>query len=537
MIPRYLVNFNLDNIKKVETDFIVVGTGIAGLVSALELSSKGEVMLFTKGDLKDCNTEKAQGGIAAAISNYDTVKLHIADTLQAGAGLCNPKAVKELVTTGRKEVKELIRSGMKFDQQAKELALTKEGGHSCRRVLHAGGDATGRELRSFLAQEVLDLARVNIKRERFVIDLLVTDGECYGALVYDQQEGLTAYLAQAVILATGGAGQLYPATSNPKGATGDGVAMAYRAGAEMMDLEFIQFHPTTLQLAEVPNFLISEALRGEGAVLRDQSGTRFMSYHHKLAELAPRDIVARAIYQQMQQDSSDHVYLDATELESGFIEERFPTIYQTCLEAGIDITKEYIPVAPAAHYLMGGIKTDSNGETNLARLFACGETACVGVHGANRLASNSLLEGLVYGRRAAKQASQYLNKMVDLKGLDFSFQAQRETKNTIKEVKAVLNNIMIDKVGIVRNKEGLKQASSQIKFLLTNLNYNLSSPADWEVQNLLTIAQLTIKAALVRQESRGAHYREDIPDSRRDWKKHSVFKREQEWEEWELEFK
>ncbi|GAB6098236.1 L-aspartate oxidase [Halanaerocella petrolearia] len=536
MIPRYLANFNLSEIKKVKTDFIVVGTGIAGLISTLNLSTAGEVTLLTKGELEDCNTQQAQGGIAAVVSEFDTTRSHYKDTLKAGAGLCNSKAVKQLVEEGSQQIKELMELGMQFDQQARELALTKEGGHSCSRVLHAGGDATGRELRYFLAGQVLGLPRVNVNKEEFVIDLLTEGEECYGVLAYNEDEGLVAYLAQSVVLATGGAGQLYSATSNPQAATGDGIAMAYRAGVEVMDMEFIQFHPTTLQLEGAPNFLISEAVRGEGAVLRNHSGTRFMPDYHKLADLAPRDIVARAIYQEMNQANSDHAYLDVTELNADFVKDRFPTIYQKCLETGIDITSEYIPVAPAAHYLMGGIKTDLTGETNLARLFACGETACLGVHGANRLASNSLLEGLVYGKRVADEAKQYLAKKTELEGLDLSFQEQKGTQISIDKVKEELNDIMIDKVGIVRSKSGLKEALNKLETLLKNLNYSFNSFVDFEIQNLLLVAYLTVKAALLREESRGAHYRKDIPISSSDWQKHIVFQIEQSWEGLNLEF-
>ncbi|GAB6138414.1 L-aspartate oxidase [Halanaerobaculum tunisiense] len=531
MISRYLVNFDLANVKQVKNDYIVIGTGVAGLVSALKLSESNNVTLLTKGELSECNTEQAQGGVAAAIAKDDTVTSHVTDTLQAGAGLCNPQAVKELVTEGKEQIEKLIDLGMRFDQVNKELALTKEGGHSCSRVLHAGGDATGSELRSFLTNQVLAVENIDLQN-RFVIDLLTKDGECCGVLTYNSQEGLVAYLGQAVILATGGAGQLYPVTSNSDVVTGDGVAMAYRAGVEVMDLEFIQFHPTTLQLPNGPNFLISEAMRGEGAVLRNQAGERFMSQEHKLADLAPRDIVARAIYRQMQGADMDYVYLDATDLEANFVQERFPTIYQTCLEAGIDITTDYIPVAPAAHYLMGGIKTNQVGETNLDRLYACGETACVGVHGANRLASNSLLEGLVYGARVAKAADKSPTRDLEV---DISSNQQINKSKPLAKVKSQLHNIMVDRVGIVRNKSDLEEALDSLKELLTNLRYNFSVPDRWEVQNLLLVAYLVVKSALLREESRGAHYRKGIPYSKPQWKKHIVFQ-EEEWEELGLEF-
>ncbi|SJZ52469.1 L-aspartate oxidase [Selenihalanaerobacter shriftii] len=539
MVPRYLVNFDLSDLDKIETDFLVIGSGIAGLFSALNLAEKGEVTLLTKEEPKDCNTEYAQGGIAAVISEDDTPELHYRDTLDAGDGLCNPYAVKILVNEGSQRIKELFELGVDFDREGDKVALTKEGAHSCRRILHAGGDATGTEIRSSLFEKVLNKSQIKVENGIFVIDLLTEDDRCHGALAYDNQQGeYVAYLAKAVVLATGGAGQLYQETSNPEVATGDGIALAYRAGVEVMDLEFVQFHPTTLQLNGIPNFLISEAVRGEGAVLRDQSGDRFMPKYHELAELAPRDVVARAIYQEMEKNNIGYVYLDVTGLETEFIKRRFPTIYQTCLERGINITKDFIPVSPAAHYFMGGIKTNTNGETNLLGLFACGETASLGVHGANRLASNSLLDGLVYGKRVAKKAIEYMIDLkLDFKKLKINNNNQQLIDKPLSAVKEKLQLLMMENVGIIRNKNGLNQTMNEIKELINYLNIDIEDIRYIEVQNLINLAYLVVKASLIRKESRGAHYREDYPETKQKWQKHIVLQKDKEWEGLNLEFK
>jgi L-aspartate oxidase len=543
MIPRYLVNFDLKKVKKIKNEFLVIGSGIAGLFSALNLANEGEVTLLTKEKPQDCNTEYAQGGIAAVIAEHDNIQAHYQDTIEAGAGLCNPHAVDVLVKEGKQRIKDLLNLGVDFDKKGDEIALTKEGAHSCRRILHARGDATGAEIRNSLIQDVLSNPRIKVQDEIFVIDILTQSGKCYGVLAYDSSnDKYLAYLAKSVILATGGAGQLYHDTSNPEVATGDGIALAYRAGVEVMDMEFVQFHPTTLELEESSNFLISEAVRGEGGILRNNKDERFMLKYHELAELAPRDVVARAIYLEMKNNEVDHVYLDVTDLDSDFIKERFPTIYQTCFEHGIDISKDYIPVSPAAHYFMGGIKTNILGETNLAGLFACGETASLGIHGANRLASNSLLDGLVYGKRVAKTVIEYaselqinFDKLFD--NLKISFTTQQTKRKSLLLIKEELQELMIKEVGIFRNKRGLKKAFKKIEELLDYLRFDFQRAEDFEVQNLLIIAYLLIKSALIREESRGAHYRQEFPESKIEWRKHILLQKDRRWEELDLEFK
>ncbi|MGM0471521.1 MAG: L-aspartate oxidase [Bacillota bacterium] len=540
MVPRYLINFDLAELEEVRTDFLVIGSGAAGLFSALNLADAGEVLLLTKEQLKDCNTEYAQGGIAAVISEDDTPKSHYRDTVAAGAGLCNPQAVEILVNEGRQRINDLLNLGVNFDREGTEVDLTQEGAHSCRRILHANGDATGAEIRSSLIEQVLATDQIKVEPNTFVIDLLTKEERCYGVIAYDKvNDRYLAYYAQAVILATGGAGELYEVTSNPAVATGDGIAMAYRAGAEMMDLEFIQFHPTVLNADAAADFLISEAVRGEGGKLLNQAGDRFMTEYHQLAELAPRDVVARAIYDQIESSQLDHVYLDVTELEPDFIKQRFPTIYKTCLQAGIEMSEDYIPVRPGAHYLMGGIKTNIVGETNISGLYACGETASLGVHGANRLASNSLLDGLVYAYRTAQQVRARMQESnLNYDQLEIKYQQQsRGAAKDVTEIKSQLQSLLIDQVGIIRSQDKLEMAKDKLEEWAQYLEYDFSSPAVYEVQNLITVALLVVRAALIREESRGAHYRSDYPQCKSKWQKHILLSRNDSWEELAVDFK
>ncbi|WP_027340384.1 L-aspartate oxidase [Halonatronum saccharophilum] len=538
MVPRYLINFDLNEIKKKSFDFIVVGSGAAGLTAALELGQQGQVALLTKGEVKESNTKYAQGGVAATFSPEDRTRFHYRDTLLAGDGLCNPKAVKTLVEEGPTVIKRLIEEGAKFDRKKGKVALTKEGGHSHRRVLHAGGDATGRELSDFLIYNSLYNKNIEIFENTFAVDLISDENGVYGLLAYDKLKGeYLLYLAKAVVLATGGIGQLYKNTSNPQLATGDGVAMAYRAGAEVMDMEFIQFHPTTLALEGANNFLLSEALRGEGGILRNSKGEIFMDRYHPLKELAPRDIVARAIYHQMEKEGSSNLYLDLSHLDNDFIKGRFPTIYNKCLSLGLDISKDQIPITPAAHYFMGGIKVDLFGRSSLKGLFACGEAASFGLHGANRLASNSLLETLVYGERVAKGALDYTKKAkIRWARLDLNLRKDIGDNICFKDIREELQGLTEEKLGIIRSKEGLKEALDKLEDLLAILEKDLRKVEGFELQNLITLAYLITKGALMREESRGAHYRLDFNKSKERWKRHIVMKLEQRWEELKVEF-
>lgn len=512
--PRYLMDYSQIKFDKVYTDFLVIGTGIAGLSSAIHASKWGNVRIVTKEKLEDSSTEHAQGGIAAVFDKEDSTELHLEDTIVAGAGLCNRSAVQVLVQEGPERVKELIELGTNFDKDFDKIALTREGAHSRRRILHAGGDATGEEVRRALTRVVVNKLDIPVHEKTFILDLIVYQGRCYGALAYcHYYQKYIAYLAPFTILASGGCGQLYQATSNPEVATGDGMAFAYRGGAELMDMEFFQFHPTTLYLPGLPGFLISEAVRGEGAVLRNAQGRRFMSEYHQLEELAPRDVVARAIIDQMKKDQKPNVWLDITQKDAQFVKKRFPTIYNTCLKHGIDLTKDWIPVTPAAHYTMGGIRTDLYSATKVPGLYACGEVACNGVHGANRLASNSLLDGLVFGYRIFEKIIPIFKKFdQDLSKIPlYTAEAKLPTKRSFEPgYRQRLQKLMTAKVGISRNESSLSSAYGQLVEWSKYLAYQFFSIEDWETQNMIQIALVMVKSALARKESRGAHFRADF---------------------------
>ncbi|MCC6346415.1 MAG: L-aspartate oxidase, partial [Nitrospirales bacterium] len=395
-----------------KTDFLVIGSGVAGLRAAVELSRYGNVLVVTKDSPTESSTEYAQGGVAVALSDEDEVGIHFEDTIKAGDGLCREEAVRVLVEEGPERILELIEWGASFDREGTKLAFTMEAAHSRRRILHAQGDSTGKELERVLIQKCKTLPTLQRLPFCTAIDLIVEGGICRGASVLRDSDTLVVR-AKATLLATGGSGQVFSRTTNPSVATGDGMAMAYRAGAVLEDMEFVQFHPTALFVPSAPQFLLSEAMRGEGAILRDIHGKPFMQEYHPSGELAPRDVVSRAIVSRMVETGSRHVSLDLRHLDAEFIRNRFPRIHTTCLRYGVDITKDLIPVSPAAHYIMGGVKTDLDGATGIPGLYAAGEVACTGVHGANRLASNSLLEGLVYGFRAGNAASHYAESAPD----------------------------------------------------------------------------------------------------------------------------
>jgi L-aspartate oxidase len=499
-------------------DFLVIGSGVAGLRAAIGLSRAGRVLILTKGSPAEGSSIYAQGGVAVA-SEEDDIALHRDDTLRAGKGLCREAAVQVLVEEGPARIQELIRWGARFDKAGAGYAFAREAAHSRDRIMRAGGDATGTEMVRALLDQARSLPQIAWRDHHFTVDLLQDgEGRCNGALVLDESSGEVKQVkARAVVLSTGGAGQIYARTTNPPVATGDGIAMAYRAGAIVEDMEFVQFHPTALYLPATPQFLLSEAMRGEGGVLRNIKGEAFMGRYHEMAEMAPRDIVSRAIWNEMVATSTRHVYLDVTHLEPGFIRERFPTIYATCLRYDVDITEEMIPVCPSAHFMMGGVWTDTHGATSIPGLFAAGEVACSGVHGANRLASNSLLEGLVFGARAAEAAAAYANGPGATR--DGSKVRKTETdaesrsdQLAMEKLLNSLRRLMWAKVGIIRNRDGLLAALAQLAKWEERLKGRCQTRRELEIQNMVTVGHLVATAALQREHSLGAHFRSDFPE-------------------------
>ncbi len=489
-----------------EFDFLVVGAGVAGLRAAIELAEAGTVLVIAKDTLRESSSEYAQGGIAVALSDDDEVELHEQDTLYAGDGLCDRIAVHTLVEEGPAAIQQLIEWGAEFDRVGDELSFTREAAHSRNRILHSHGDSTGREIARTLYRKASSLPNVRFQSYAAITDLLMANGEVVGAVVWDEQRQEKQLLtARAVLLATGGMGRVYSDTTNPDVATGDGIAMAWRAGAEISNIEFVQFHPTALHVEGAPRFLLSEALRGEGALLLNQAGERFMPRYHEMAELAPRDVVARAITAELKRTDTAHVFLDLTHRAPEFIRERFPRIYQTCLTYGVDIATQPAPVRPAAHYAMGGVRTDLAGRTSLPRLFSAGEAACTGVHGANRLASNSLLEGVVFGARAGaamRETEANLQTRGDAASPLFPVIPEREVRS-----------LTWNECGIIRNREGLLSACRQLEsYEMTSLtNAQLEH---YDLRSIHTVALLVARCALAREESRGGHFRTDFPEKR-----------------------
>ena len=507
---------------------VIVGSGIAGLIAALETSRKHRVTLVTKAQLAESNTRYAQGGIAAALFHDDSVEEHVADTLRAGAGLCDLGAVEVLCSEGPQRVMDLVDLGVVFDQRNGEFARALEAAHSRARVLHAGGDATGLAIEMALVRAVRAAQtgqKITVLEHTFACDLVMREERVAGLEILDEAGRRHVLEADTVILASGGAGQLYRHTTNPTVATGDGVALALRGGAEVANLEFYQFHPTALALPG--NFLISEAVRGDGAVLRDLDGNRFMQAVHPDAELAPRDVVARGIAAQMSKQEGQPVLLDATALGPDFLAERFPTIDAACRQNGLDWSRVPIPVTPAAHYWMGGIRTDTWGRSSLPGLFAAGEVACTGVHGANRLASNSLLESLVFAWRAAHLLNEpswpvnanwrvWTPQMTQAEPLDLDVNGPNETVD-----RATLQQLMWTAAGIQRTETNLREAAVQ----LARWTGEGTTTMALETANLLTIARVLVDSALIREESRGAHYRVDFPETLSAFQHASVFAR------------
>ena len=526
---RYLVRFNPKRVPHLFTDVLVIGAGITGIRAALAIDPNLNVVLATKDRLKESNSAYAQGGIAGVFDPVDNFANHVADTLAAGKGLCNRAIVDTVVREAPARIRELVSMGAHFDQTEGEIALTQEGGHSHRRVVHALGDATGKEVMRALIEQIRSAPQVDIWENTFTIDLLTHGGECRGALVWNASHGKTFVWAKQTILATGGAGRLYRETTNPEIATADGHAMAFRAGCELRDMEFMQFHPTVLYIAGSSRHLISEAARGEGGILRDCTGHRFMPDYDSAAELAPRDIVSRSITRQMEKTRHHCVYLDLTHLPKSLVLERFPHIRQVCTQFGLDLLRDQIPVRPGAHYMIGGITVDDEARTSLPRLWAAGEVTSSGLHGANRLASNSLLEGLVFGLRAGINASNAAcgesdqftalalktdpMQMLPVEGA-FAGHEEPLESSTLKldDLLNSLNSEMWRNVGIERNDSDLESALRQIEFWDRYVGpHEFAMTKGWELQNLLLVARLMVIAALSRKESRGTHYRSDFP--------------------------
>jgi len=511
----------------VKTDFLVIGSGIAGLNFSLKATQYGRVTVATKKEIIESNTNLAQGGIAAVTRKDDTFRMHIEDTLRAGCGLSNKRMVEILVEKGPKEIQSLISFGVKFDKENNELHLTREAGHSKDRILHSG-DTTGREIEQALTKSVRESKNIEVLENCFAIDLIVKNARCYGARVLDIKSKEAIHIfSRATILATGGVGYVYHNTTNPEIATGDGIAMAFRAGALVEDTEFVQFHPTTLNKSGAPHFLISETFRGEGAILVNKKGERFLEKYDVLGELAPRDVVSRAIFNELKKGS---VYLDMRHKSKSFILYRFPMIYQECLKYGIDITKDLIPVSPAAHYICGGIKTNEYGETTIQNLFAFGECACTEVHGANRLASNSLLESVVFSSLGAVRTKGLLKNEIEAPRLrkgevKFSDMTWQELESLEEE----LRKAMWDYVGIVRNEVNLNLMLKKLRQMGTridDLNGNGTNEQLLELKNMILVSKLVTKAAIVRKESRGTHFREDYPRTDdKNWLKHICLER------------
>jgi L-aspartate oxidase len=512
--------------KTIHYDYIILGSGIAGLYIALLAIERGSVLILTKGSIDDCNTRYAQGGIAVAVGKDDSPELHFKDTMAAGDGLNDAEAVHILADEAADCIADLIRFGVPFDTVDGEITLTREAAHSVPRVMHAGGDATGEYIEVTLSRRVRSTP-IRVLEDCLASQILVRNGKVAGVRALDSRTGsLQDYSCRFLILATGGAGRLFRYTTNSDVVTGDGIALAFEAGAEISDMEFFQFHPTVLRLPGVAPFLISEAVRGEGGVLKNVEGHRFMPDYAPEAELATRDVVARSIVYEMKKTRSDTVFLDVTHLESRFITTRFPHIYRFCLDHGLDITTGLVPVAPAAHYLMGGVKVTTWGETSIAGLYAAGETACTGVHGANRLASNSLLESIVFSKRVVQRtqiaASSRLGQERSNEAIYHSF-PDREALSKVPQLNLPnLESLMWDKVGIIRSGEDLREAAGVLATWETGLPRPSDRPS-YELSNLVLCARLMTEAALLREESRGAHFRTDFPQTSPDWRKHIVF--------------
>lgn len=530
LVPRYLVPFSPKQLPHFFTDVLILGAGLAGLRAACAIDPKLSVLVVTKDEIDESASNYAQGGIAGVLDPDDCFDAHADDTLKAGGQLCDPDVVSMVVSEAPERIRELIRWGTQFDEQSGKLQLGREGGHSHSRVAHAMGDATGREIMRAMISWIRRLRNVDVREHTFTLDLLTCDGACRGALVADQRHGLTLVWAQQTILCTGGAGQLYRESTNPAVATGDGHAIAYRAGVELRDMEFIQFHPTVLYIAGSSRSLITEAVRGEGACLVDQDGYRFMPDYDPRGELAPRDVVSQAIVTQMEKTSHPCVYLDMTHLDPDFVRGRFPGIAAKCEEFGIDVTTDRIPVRPGAHYMIGGVTIDDKGKTSLPGLWAAGEATSSGLHGANRLASNSLLEALVYGTRTGTSASEIAlatGNGYRAFGIENAPVAEPSKSLDLADIRNSLISLMWRDVGVRRTAGRLEQALEMIdRWQRYVLSRQFCEARGWELQNMLTVARLIVRSALQREESRGVHFRTDFPETdNRSWQRHLLVRR------------
>jgi L-aspartate oxidase len=529
MNEHFLIDVDLRRIPSLAPDVVIVGSGIAAISAAITAAEEATVLLITKSEMKESNTYYAQGGVAAALDPTDDPEGHLRDTLIAGAGLCDEEAVRKLVTEGPARVRELIAWGTPFDRENGEIAFTLEGGHSHHRIIHADGDATGRAIEISLLKHIRDHPNISILENHFAVDLLHHDRECFGLVSLDSAGKLLRVEAKATILATGGIGQIYRETTNPEVATGDGMAIAFRAGATLQDMEFVQFHPTVLYLAGAKRHLITEAVRGEGAHLLNIKGERFMQKYDARAELAPRDIVAKSISHEMAATGATNVFLSLAHLKPELIRTRFPNLCKTLAAYRIDPARDRIPVRPAAHYMMGGVLTDLKARTDVTRLLAAGEVACVGVHGANRLASNSLLDGLVFGHEAGLEALKFAREPQAA----FPRKALRPTMTKehlpldIIDVRNSLRSLVSRSAGIVRDGETMSASLQMLDFWQKYVyaeEFNTS--AGLELQNMLACAQLILRGALRREESRGAHQRKDFPNTDNiHWQRHLTLNR------------
>ncbi|MGA2173066.1 MAG: L-aspartate oxidase [Sedimentisphaerales bacterium] len=525
---RYLVDIDSVSTPQQSTDYLVLGAGIAGLRAAIEAAQNGSVTVVTKGTVEDSNTWHAQGGIASVLDKADSFESHIADTLRTGGGLSDEKTVDLVVRQGPQLIRQLLNWGVAFDLTDDHIATTLEGGHSHPRIAHAHGDETGKIIAQTLIAKTRQQRNVKIIENFFTLDLLTANNKCLGVIGWHKEKGPQIIWAANIILATGGAGQLYRETTNPSCATADGLAIAYRAGAALQDLEFVQFHPTTLYIAGASRALITETLRGEGAVLLDSKGRAFMKDYNPAAELAPRDIVSRAILEQMLKTKSTHVYLDIRHFDKQHFAKRFPVISELCESFDIDTSKDLIPVRPSAHYMVGGVRTDIGAKTSIENLYACGEVSSTGLHGANRLGSNSLLEGLVFGRIAGQVPVDKKPTRPGQPPIKYQIPHSERSRLDTADVRNSLRALMWRNVGITRKAHDLKQAIEQIRFWQRYvMDKQFDNPQGWELQNMLTVCLLIAQSALARKESRGVHFRSDYPDTNDEiFRKHTGIKHE-----------